>query len=123
MDIEKSYIVLVHEFAANHANDGFTRKELDDYLKLKGIDVEDSVARQNVLSTLERNAYGRQSDGKEKHFIIEEAFYRHLGYLEMKAAKDNAKSASRLSVVAIGISSVLALIQIIIAFSSNGQGC
>lgn len=123
MDIEKSYIVLVHEFAANHANDGFTREELDSYLRLKGVDVEDSVARQNVLSTLERNAYGRKSGGRERYFIIEEAFYRHLGYLEMKAAKDNAKSASRLSVVAIGISSMLALVQIIIAFSSNGRSC
>lgn len=119
--MNRDYIKLMHEFAASRINTGFLREEMLQYLVNKGLVLNDDDFKQHIDIVFGEIVGHGPATVRElgaastRFFMLSEAYYRHLGYLEMKSAQDSSKGASRLSLIAIGISSILALIQILIA--------
>lgn len=115
MNIGKSYISLIHEFAAMNVAEGFTKPELMEYLSKNDIDVNDQTFKDNFDQIFNTVVFGRTERGDNYYFVKPDAYYRHLDYLEMKSAQESAKEARRWAIWAIVVSGILALLQVILA--------
>lgn len=110
--MKEDYIILIHKFAAEHAQEGFLNKELLSYLDANGVSVEDIEDRRAIRRVLVSITINRMASSSEPHFIDPESYFRYLDYLEMKSAQDNAKSAHRWAIAAIVLSAAIGLLQL-----------
>ena len=135
MAIQETIYNKALEFGANNIKEGVTYNELLNYLKENKLDVNDGVARSFHVWFYETfyvsGIYERRNDpsgmgvfnedvlrGKDntKGFLTGEAYLKYLDFLEYRQALKSAKQSSNLAKIAIAISAILALIQIVLQF-------
>ncbi len=114
--MDKGYITLIHAYAADHLNEGFLFSDMLKYLRDNGINLDDKEIHTSIERTVNNDViYGvTHRTDRTRQFMLPEAYYRHLDYLELKAAQENAKDARRWAIWAIVISAFLALIQVLV---------
>lgn len=127
------YIKLLHQYAYEHIEDGVSFPEILEYLKTQGIDVDDVHLKSSIARTFSqafvdsnRASIGFSMTDTGKHYMLTDAYYRHLEYLELEESRKNAESAKKQSLIAIILtlfaliaSTIIGILQIIASNNSS----
>lgn len=115
----RDYVLLIHEYAAAHLNDNITPDQVYEMLEANGISMSSEGDRKAAELVLMDVFYYDGAFGAAGRRMRSEAYYRHMDYLEMVAAKKNTKEARVWSIIALTVSAILAGIQVWAQFQAS----
>jgi hypothetical protein len=116
----KNYIIEMHEIAAARIDEPISVPEMRDILKQRGYKSDEQPLLNSITRVFgeifiieynEQRGYSVQPEAK--YTMTGEAYYRYLGYLEMKEAHESSKRAGGIAIAAIVISVLVGVVQII----------
>lgn len=91
-----------------------TKEMLFDYLKSKGFDISNSISPW-LWSALDGSVFKHLSMSASNEFVLTpEAYFQLLEHERLEEARIDSKKSLKRSTIAIWISSILALLQVII---------
>src|SRR6476660_5149587 len=105
----EDFVILIHQFGYLHVGEQPHVTELYKFLFDRGYSKDDVLLRGEIDQII-RDCFVESSNSSL--IYRSEAYYRYLEYIELVEVRKNNETATRNSWVAIGIASVLALIQI-----------
>lgn len=118
--MNKDYIILIHQYAYEHLLDGATTQEVKDFLAIKGVATNET----RLANTIE-DVFGQvfvhgykptmgYTKGEARYYMLSEAYYRYIEYIELLEARKNSKIATWLAVIALFATAFFSLLQLII---------
>lgn len=120
----KDYILVMHEHAYKHLNDGISFDEMKVFLESKGYDLQgvlleavDKAYGDVFLSPVDyqqRASHFRHQNSHVKYTMASDAYFRYLDYLEYKAANRSSKQAQQNANTAIRYAQYALVITILV---------
>jgi hypothetical protein len=116
----KNYIIEMHEIAVERLDTPISVPEMRDILKDRGYKSDEQPLLNSITRVFgeifiieynEQRGYSTQPDAK--YTMTGEAYYRYLGYLEMKEAHASSKQAGFIAIAAIVVSVMVGVVQIL----------
>ena len=127
--MKTDYIYLIHKYAYNNLEEGASYQATIKYLeenavKTDNVHVMDSIKRtfSQVFIDSNRASIGFDPNYTGKYYMLTDAYYRYLEYMELAESRKNAEEAKRhattaiiLTLVALAASILIGLVQIYFA--------